>query len=382
MSEEQPPYKTGNPETDDAMDIVKVTELELAIIDANTQEANVIRRQVSALQKLIGDRLEAYHVAWEGGKAYCEASAKAGEEWEKLSDKRPQGQNTSSQNFAKTISVSDAGFASSQDATVCVRVGELHQEDRRTYYDECANNDKIPTLGGLYTVWRELYGDIDPSRPWLRVYNIWNFQKLDEHFGQDHPGRIPAQINMNLNYYYTKPGDLVVDLFAGGGTTLDVCKYHDDDFGNRSCIGYDIDPKRQDIQKWDLIKDRLPDLSKAKLVFLDPPYWKQKQGEYSADKTNLANMPLNIFHGELSKIVAQCLAAIPAESYVALIIGPTQESLSFFDHAAEMMCAVGNPYHRIIVPYSTQIHGGNYVSIAKEKKRWLYLFRDLMIWKS
>ena len=36
---------------------------------------------------------------------------------------------------------------------------------------------------------------------------------------------------------------------------------------------------------------------------------------------------------------------------------------------------------RIIVPYSTQVHGGAYVAKAKESKQILYLHRDLMVFR-
>jgi hypothetical protein len=154
-----------------ANSLTKITTLERQIMAVQTPEdANILRRQVAAVQKLIGDRHEAFRVAWEGGKAYCELSAKAGQEWEKI---RPgEGGDRKSQKFFSVISASDAGFASSVDATMCVRIGEMHPEDLRTYYDVCTNDNKIPTLGGLYAVWKEMYGDFDPSRPWLRVYNI------------------------------------------------------------------------------------------------------------------------------------------------------------------------------------------------------------------
>ena len=67
--------------------------------------------------------------------------------------------------------------------------------------------------------------------------------------------------------------------------------------------------------------------------------------------------------------------------YVAVIISPTQYDWTFKDHAAEMITRVGVPHHRISVPYTTEIHGGNYVKMAKENKQWLYLNRDLMIYR-
>jgi hypothetical protein len=89
-------------------ELAKVTKLEQKIANIDTpEEANSIRRQVSAIQKLIGNRNEAFHTAWEGGKTYCEASAKAGAEWDRLDEKRHKGQNKSCQTFYKTISTAN-----------------------------------------------------------------------------------------------------------------------------------------------------------------------------------------------------------------------------------------------------------------------------------
>jgi len=222
-------------------------------------------------------------------------------------------------------------------------------------------------------------GGDDSSRAWLRVYNVWNFGFRDERYGIGHPGNIPAQILMNLNYYYTEPGDLVVDLFAGGGVTLDVCDSKDPDFGNRKCKAYDIEPVRRDIQKWDMVAQGLPDFGRAKMVFLDPPYWRQKQGEYSSHETNLANMSLERFHQELAAIVGWCRKRA---KYTALIMGTTQENDKFVDHTGELIERLGTPQARIIVPYTTQQYGGAHVNRAKAGKYMLNLYRDLMIWQS
>jgi hypothetical protein len=44
----------------------------------------------------------------------------------------------------------------------------------------------------------------------LRTWGHWNFNVCDERFGDDWPGRIPAQLVAHTLFYFTKPGDLVL----------------------------------------------------------------------------------------------------------------------------------------------------------------------------
>lgn len=110
------------------------------------------------------------------------------------------------------------------------------------------------------------------------VYNVWNYNSCDPRFGQDHPGRIPGQAVVNLLLWLTKPFDVVVDPMAGGGTTIDVCRYL-----LRRYYCFDIDPRRSDIKQWDIREGypRLP--QKPDFILLDPPYWRLKRDEYSQD---------------------------------------------------------------------------------------------------
>jgi len=68
----------------------------------------------------------------------------------------------------------------------------------------------------------------------LRTWDQWNFNECDERFGDDWPGRIPAQLIAHTLFYFTKPGDLVLDptrpprlresnggQVAGGGVVSD-----------------------------------------------------------------------------------------------------------------------------------------------------------------
>jgi adenine-specific DNA-methyltransferase len=108
-----------------------------------------------------------------------------------------------------------------------------------------------------------------PLRP--QVTTLWDYPSQD--YGDAHQGlpgykgATPSYIIWNLLQRYTKEKDLVVDCFAGSGTTLDVAR----DLG-RKALGYDVHPARKDIFRVDARK-LPPELTgKVDLVFIDPPY--------------------------------------------------------------------------------------------------------------
>ena len=206
----------------------------------------------------------------------------------------------------------------------------------------------------------------------LKVFNLWSFGKRDDRFGITYPGQIPGQIIENLLYYHTEPFDVVMDLFGGGGVTVDVCKH----MARRYRV-YDIEPVRDDIIKHDITNGIPNGTPKPDFIFLDPPYWSQKKGEYGEQETNLSNLGLDEFHNFLAELINECKKI----TTTALIIGSSQKEWEFLDHAAEIMIRCGAPYERIQVPYNTQQYGGNRVKAAKENKQWLNLNRDLMVYK-
>jgi len=112
-------------------------------------------------------------------------------------------------------------------------------------------------------------------------YDVWNFSACHDLMGADHPGRIPGQLVCNLLYFFTQPGDVVLDPMAGSGTTLDACLLM-----GRKCFGYDIDQRHKRV---DVIPNNLdagwPDkVGKADLVFWDPPYFdKMDKGTIGSD---------------------------------------------------------------------------------------------------
>ena len=64
-----------------------------------------------------------------------------------------------------------------------------------------------------------LFNDDSFSPP---IYNIWKLQNKSSKVS--HFGNSEQQWLENLIYLYTEPFDIIVDPFAGGGSTIDVCK--------------------------------------------------------------------------------------------------------------------------------------------------------------
>lgn len=215
------------------------------------------------------------------------------------------------------------------------------------------------------------------------IYNVWKQQTKSD--GSKHFGNSEVRWLDNLLYLYTKPLDIVVDPFAGGGSTIDVCRkrfrrYHVSD-------RLPIVEREKEIRQLD-ITDGLPDLKgrwgDVKLVYLDPPYWKQAEGQYSKDPTDLANMTLDEFNKTLASVI-NGFAKKLTDACIALIIQPTQwkaPDRAFIDHVGDMLRAVKLPVDmRFSVPYESQQCTSQMVEWTKEKKKCLVLTREIVVWK-
>ena len=217
--------------------------------------------------------------------------------------------------------------------------------------------------------------------------NVWNFPGPTEGLGTDYPGRIPGDILRNLFWFYTQPDDLVVDVFAGGGVTLDAVAWWNEqaDLWKLRCLAYDLVPSRPEITQRDVTQlPHLPDECQgAGLIFLDPPYWKQKRGDYSDDETNLANMGLKQFHENLRDILTASWRSLRSGGCLALLIGATQDAGQFIDHTLTLVTMLHNQLplaQRVIVPYTTQQFSGADVAQARKSHMLLKAYRDLVVW--
>lgn len=214
------------------------------------------------------------------------------------------------------------------------------------------------------------------------IYNVWKQQ--EKTVGASHFGNSEVRWVDNLLYLYTKPFDIVVDPFAGGGSTIDICRKR-----LRRYWVSDRKPvveREKEIRAHDLT-DGLPALPRWKdvrLVYLDPPYWKQAEGEYSDDPTDLANMTLDHFNAALAGII-NSFAKKLSDAYIALIIQPTQwkaPERAFTDHVGDMLRHVKHPVDmRFSVPYESQQCTAQMVDWAKENRRCLVLTREIVVWR-
>ena len=217
--------------------------------------------------------------------------------------------------------------------------------------------------------------DFDP-----KLYSVWNIAKCSNKAKVF--GSIPQEILDNLLYYYTKPFDVVFDPFGGGGMTIDVCRKR-----LRRYFVTDLNPieaRADELSQHD-ITTGLPDgMPVPDLVFLDPPYWKQARHQYSKKKTDLGNVSFDAFLNAIGGITKAVKRKWNKKhnGVLALIIGPCQHGNTETDlafHCYQVIAKYLKPLRRIIVPYSTDVHGGAYVDRAKKDRQLLYLHRDLML---
>lgn len=259
----------------------------------------------------------------------------------------------------------------------CWTVDEIAEDvgvGKATVSEVCS---KIPELEKANKSRAEHSTDFDPP-----IYNIWKQQTKSE--GSSHFGNSETRWVDNLLYLYTEPFDIVVDPFAGGGSTIDVCKKR-----FRRYFVTDRKPiieREKEIRTHDLTAGlpKPPSWQDVKLVYLDPPYWKQAEGQYSDDPTDLANMSLEDFNKSLAGIINGFSKKL-TDSHIALIIQPTQwkaPERQFTDHVGDMLRAVKLPVAmRYSVPYESQQCNAQMVEWAKENKTCLVLTREIVVWK-
>jgi DNA modification methylase len=131
----------------------------------------------------------------------------------------------------------------------------------------------------------------------LRTWDHWYFNDLDQRFGDNWPGQIPAQLVAHTLFYFTKQGDLVLDPMAGGGVVPDTCLAF-----NRKCRSFDLVDRpetRPEIEphQWNPEGLLWPVKGKEKpdFLFFDPPYFNKLADQYTKD--SISSLPRKEYLG-------------------------------------------------------------------------------------
>ena len=229
----------------------------------------------------------------------------------------------------------------------------------------------------------------------LRTWDQWNFNECDERFGDDWPGRIPAQLVAHTLFYFTQPGDLVLDPMAGGGVVPDVCMIFE-----RKCRAFDMatsDNRREiNYHYWDPSDWRWPITKKPDLIFFDPPYFTKKEKEYrekateetpsisSCTKEDYERFLTGFFRlaHEQSKETTR-MAFLNADWRNFQSTPATQEkpdrSITIFDYHRLLSQTGWETTHRIECPLSTERLTGNMVQNMQDKRILGTVGRTLLI---
>ncbi len=206
----------------------------------------------------------------------------------------------------------------------------------------------------------------NPSDFGLERTTLWKFPRRGSWavHNNDYRGNWPPQVPRNLIQKYTSQGDLVIDPFSGGGTTLIEAWLM-----NRPSLGIDINPTAVEIslqriqEMWDQSRDTLDiDLNaafrpkairgdarnlvevvkdtgcgKGKLLCVHPPYLDSLRytESISGDVSRIHDPP--VFLKEIRKIAEQILNVMDIGGHAAIQMGDVRRKGKIYPLGFEVL---------------------------------------------
>src|SRR5688572_9807372 len=231
-------------------------------------------------------------------------------------------------------------------------------------------------------------------RPPLRIQvtTLWDYPSQDYGEGQQgragYKGATPSYIVWNLLQRYTKEKELVVDPFAGSGTTLDVAR----DL-NRRALGYDVHPTRKDIFRVDARK-LPPELTgKVDFVFMDPPY--STHLDYGPDPRDIGKLDVakgSQYYDAMAEVFSECHRVLKPGKHLALYVsdsyvhGGKPGIGEFHPIGFELFARLRERFEPVdiiaVTRHNKTLEMGNYRKAAEEGNFFLRGFNYLFIMRS
>ena len=227
-----------------------------------------------------------------------------------------------------------------------------------------------------------------PPPPKLQTTTLWYHptqQYDDEVMGDPRfEGRTPAWVIWNLMQRYTRPGDLVVDPFCGGGTTLDVARSL-----GREARGFDLAPTRDDIERADA--RALPmEAESADFFFLDPPY--STHIDYAKGETPRAGDlgALDAFEPAyfeaFEEVIGEIERCLRDRRYLAIYVSDTfRKKRGFVGIGARLFARLEERFravdHVAVVRGNRKLEKPRFHRVAEEDNFFLRGFNHLLLFK-
>lgn len=185
----------------------------------------------------------------------------------------------------------------------------------------------------------------------LEMTTHWSFPKRGDWATHDAKwrGNWSPYIPRNIILRYSKENDLILDQFAGGGTTLVEAKLL-----NRNCIGVDVNDialarcaektafefkglvgtveiKKGDARNLDFLADESIDL-----ICTHPPYADIIQ--YSEDiAEDMSRMKIKDFLGQMEAVAGESFRVLKKDKFCAVLMGDTRKKGCMVPMAFEVM---------------------------------------------
>jgi len=190
----------------------------------------------------------------------------------------------------------------------------------------------------------------EPDNFELQMTTVWSFPERGDWATHNakYRGNWSPYIPRNLILRYSKEGDLILDQFAGGGTTLIEAKLL-----NRDIIGVDINPaslelcksavdfKRENCGKVYIKQGDARNLSFIQDEHIDficthPPYANIIQ--YSEDiEGDLSHLKVEDFLEEMEKVAGECYRVLKKDKFCAILMGDTRQKGHMVPMSFEVM---------------------------------------------